>query len=258
MPEVKELHIGKQLEVPQPKNAPFFKLPRNELMVTVSGGGKTNAHIRTLIDSDKLAGLFDKYIVMSPNCRTDPSYKVLAHYIQNTTGQHIDDCFFTEWDPQVILDTMVEMRKVNAYIRKHRKQLNAKRLMSCHITIDDFADRSDISKSPSSPLIQCFTKGRHSQCSTTVLTQKFRLLNSAIRINSHSLWIGRITSSLEAKALAEEFGQAAGSEKAFLEMLKRATDPDFGFLYIVFGLKIRFFNSYRSEFKLKSSDDEEN
>ena len=48
-----------------------------------------------------------------------------------------------------------------------------------------------------------------------------------------------MTSSLEAKALAEEFGQAAGSEKILLEMLKRATDPDFGFLYIVFGLKIK-------------------
>ena len=62
-----------------------------------------------------------------------------------------------------------------------------------------------------------------------------------------------MTSSLEAKALAEKFGQAAGSEKLFLEMLKRATDPDFGFLYIVFGLRIRFFNSYRSEFRLTGS-----
>ena len=69
MPEVKALNVGKQLEVPQPKHAPFFKLPRNECMVTVSGGGKTNAHIRTLMDKDKLGGLFDKYIVMSPNCR---------------------------------------------------------------------------------------------------------------------------------------------------------------------------------------------
>jgi hypothetical protein len=80
-------------------------------------------------------------------------------------------------------------------------------------------------------------------------------LHSAIRINNNSLWIGRVTSSLEAKALAEEFGAAAGSEKIFLEMLKRATDPDFGFLYIVFGLKIRFFDSYRSEFRLKDADD---
>ncbi len=55
---------------------------------------------------------------------------------------------------------------------------------------------------------------------------------------------------MEAKALAEEFGQAAGSEKTFLEMVRRATMPDYGFLYIIFGLRIRFFNSYKSEFKL--------
>jgi len=258
MPQVKALDVGRQLEVPQPKHAPFFKLPRNECMVTVSGGGKTNAHIRTLTDKDKLGGLFDKYIVMSPNCRVDPAYKVLADYIERTTGQKKDDCFFSEWNPQVILDTLAEMRKVNAYVRKHKKQLQATRLYSCHITIDDFADRSDISKSPNSPLIQLFTKGRHSQCSCTCLTQKFRLLNSAIRVNCHSLWIGRITSSLEAKALAEEFGAAAGSEKTFLEMVRRATEPDYGFLYVVFGLKIRFFNSYRGEFRVTEADSQDN
>ena len=259
MPEVTRLSVGKQLDVPQPKHLPFFKLPRNECMITVSGGGKTNAHIQTLTQTWGLAGLFDKYVVMSPNAFTDPNYKILADYIERTTGQKKEDCFFTEWDPQVLLDTMAEMRKVNAYIRKHKKQLGATRLYSCHITIDDWADRSEVSKSPNSPLIKLWTQGRHSQCSCTCLTQKFRLLHSAIRINNNSLWIGRVTSSLEAKALAEEFGQAAGSEKVFLEILRRATDPDYGFLYIVFGLKIRFFNSYRSEFKLrdKTSPDQE-
>ena len=259
MPEVKPLNLGKQLEVPQPRNAPFFKLPRNECMVTVSGGGKTVAHIRTLMDPDKLGGLFDRYLVMSPNCRKggDPNYDVLAAYIERTTGQKREDCFYTEWDPQVLLDTMAEMRKVNAYVRKHRKELGATRLYSCHITIDDWADRSDISKSANSPLVQFFTRGRHSQCSCTCLTQKFRLLNSAIRVNCHSLWIGRVTSSLEKKALAEEFGAAAGSEKNFVAMLDRATESDYGFLYIVFGLKIRFFSSYRSEFRVRGSAEEE-
>ena len=257
MPEVLPLKMGKQLEVPQPRGAPFFKLPRNECMITISGGGKTVAHIRTLMDRDKLGGMFHKYLVMSPNCFTDPNYKVLARYIETTTGQKREDCFFSEWDPQLILDTMTEMRKVNAHIRKTRKQTGAKVLMSCHITIDDWADQSHVSKSANSPLIQLFTKGRHSQCSCTVLTQKFRLLNSAIRINSHSLWIGRVTSSLEKKALSEEFGAAAGSEENFALMLDRATGSDYGFLFIVFGLKIRFFSSYKSEFKITVATDEE-
>lgn len=54
--------------------------------------------------------------------------------------------------------------------------------------------------------------------------------------------------------MAEEFGAAAGDEKVFLDILKRSTDPDFGFLFITFGLKIRFFNSYRSEWKLRGSE----
>ena len=35
------------------------------------------------------------------------------------------------------------------------------------------------------------------------------------------------------------------------QMLRRATAPDFGFLYIVFGLKVRFFNGYGSEFVVR-------
>ena len=257
MPEVRPLKLGHQLQVPQPKNAPFFQLPRNEAMVTVSGGGKTVAHIRTLMDPDKLGGLFQRYLVMSPNCLTDPSFIPLAKYIERTTGQTKENCFHEEWDPQVIADTMAEMRKINAYIRKNKEKLGATHLMSCHLTVDDWADRSDISRNPSSPLIQLATKGRHSQCSTTILTQKFRLLNSAIRVNCHSLWVGRITSSLEKKALTEEFGESAGSDEAFQEILRRATAPDFGFLYVVFGLKVRFFSSYRSEFKVNTESPHE-
>ena len=255
MPEVKPLKLGSQLAVRQPKGAPFLQLPRNEAMCTVSGGGKTVAHLRTLIDYDKLGGLFDKYIVMSPNVHTDPNYIPLAKYIEKTTGQTKEQCFFDEWDPQIIQDTMTEMRKANAYVRKNREKHGFTHLYSCHITIDDFADRADIAKNPSSPLIQLFTKGRHSQCSCTILTQKFRLLNSAIRVNCHSLWLGRVISSLEKKALVEEYGQAAGSDEAFAAMLKKATTPDYGFLYIVFGLRVRFFNSYRSEFQVVEEGD---
>ena len=73
MTEVKALNVGKQLQVPQPKNAPFFKLPRNAIMLAPSGAGRSHAHIRTLIDPDKPGNLFDKYVVMSPNCWVDPA-----------------------------------------------------------------------------------------------------------------------------------------------------------------------------------------
>ena len=58
---------------------------------------------------------------------------------------------------------------------------------------------------------------------------------------------------MEKKALTEEFGESAGSDEAFQEILRRATAPDFGFLFVVFGLKVRFFSSYRSEFRVAES-----
>ena len=250
MSEVKALKLGTQLQVKQPKNEPFLFLPRNEYMVTISGGGKSLAHIQTLMSPQMLGGCFDHYVVMSPNCLTDPQFAPLAEYIERTTGQKKEDCFHEIWDGNVITETMDKMRKANAYLRKNREKLKVKHLYSCHITIDDFADRADISKSNNSPLIQLFTRGRHAQCSCTCLSQKFRLLNSAIRVNCHSLWIGRVNSSLERKALTEEFGEAAGSDEAFQQILKYATAPNYGFLYVVFGLKVRFFNSYHSEFQI--------
>ena len=35
-------------------------------------------------------------------------------------------------------------------------------------------------------------------------------------------------------------------------MLDTSTQRPYGFLYIVFGLKIRFFNGYQTEFKVRS------
>ena len=74
------------------------------------------------MDADKLGGCFDRYLVMSPNVHTDPNYTVLARYIEKTTGQTKEKVFFDEWDPQVITDTMAEMRKANAYVRKNHEK----------------------------------------------------------------------------------------------------------------------------------------
>ena len=103
MPEVRPLKLGKELQVLQPRHAPFFKLPRNEIMLSPSGGGKSLAHIRTLIDRDKLGGLFDRYFVFSPNAFVDPQYRALAQYIEAHTGQKKEDCFYDTWQPERIL-----------------------------------------------------------------------------------------------------------------------------------------------------------
>ena len=85
MPQVQPIKLNKEerLQVPQPKNAPFLFLPRNECMLTVSGGGKSVAHIRTLMDSDKLGGMFDRYEMISPNIFVDTQYESLIECAEN-------------------------------------------------------------------------------------------------------------------------------------------------------------------------------
>ena len=109
MPEVKPLKV-KDPKVKQPPY-PLRSLPANTLHIGPSGSGKTVALIRTLIDRDKLGGCFDAYYVFSPNCSVDSQYKVLGRYIQQHTGQKLEDCFFDTWDPSAIAQ-IIEDQKV--------------------------------------------------------------------------------------------------------------------------------------------------
>ncbi len=100
---------------------PLRSLPANTLHIGPSGSGKTVALIRTLIDRDKLGGCFDAYHVFSPNVWIDSQYKVLGKYIENHTGQKLEDCFHDTWDPEAIGQIIADQKKVNSYL-KNRKQ----------------------------------------------------------------------------------------------------------------------------------------
>ena len=131
MPEVKPLKV-KDPKVKQPAY-PLRSLPANTLHIGPSGSGKSVALIRTLIDRDKLGGCFDAYHVFSPNVWVDSQYKVLGKYIQEHTGQRLEECFHDTWDPGAIAQIIEDMKK--------------DRLLSIHITIDDFGENMAFVKS---------------------------------------------------------------------------------------------------------------
>ena len=82
---MKALKTSGEGKVRQPK-APFRSLPANSLHIGPSGSGKSLTLLRTLMDSDKLGGMFDKYLLFSPNIHVDPQYQVLIDYVHKTTG----------------------------------------------------------------------------------------------------------------------------------------------------------------------------
>ena len=114
MPEVRALKSDSGPTVRQPK-APFRSLPCSSLLVGPSGSGKSVVLIRTLMDADKLGGLFDRYEIFSPNVFTDPQYRDLIKYIEGgRTNQKREEFCHTTFDQGFIKQMMEDMRKSNA------------------------------------------------------------------------------------------------------------------------------------------------
>ena len=252
MPEVKALKTGSEGKVRQPK-APFRSLPANSLHIGPSGSGKSLTLLRTLMDSDKLGGMFDFYLLLSPNIFIDPQYASLIEYVHKTTGQKKEDFCFEDFDQTAIRKLMEDQKKANAYLRK----IGSKRLLSACCVIDDFGERADLMKAHGSVINSLFTRGRHLQISVYgLLLQRFRLANPTIRFNAHVLYVHKLNSQKDLEALAEEFSAAVGGKDNFVEMYKRATAKKYGFLFIVTGAEPRFYSSYNTEFRLKEDEDD--
>jgi hypothetical protein len=98
------------------------------------------------------------------------------------------------------------------------------------VVVDDFAD--DVRFSRNSKLLHAlFTRGRHSQISTIVSTQKFTAISTLIRVNASELYVFRLRNYLDLQTFLDELGAIAGSKQILLEMYKEATSTPYSFLY---------------------------
>ena len=98
------------------------------------------------------------------------------------------------------------------------------------MVVDDFAD--DIAFSRSSKLLHAlFTRGRHSQISTIVSTQKFTAVHPIIRVNASELYVFRLRNYSDLQTCLDEFGGVVGNKQTLLEMYKEATNTPLSFLY---------------------------
>ena len=252
MPEIKPIKSKVDGKVLQPK-PPFRSLPANSIHIGPSGSGKSLTLLRTLMDSDKLGGMFQKYLLFSPNIFVDPQYKALIDYVEKETGQKKEDFCFEDFDSDVIKQLMEDQKKVNTYLRK----IESKRLMSACIVIDDFGERADLVKAHGSIINSLFTRGRHLQISCYgLLLQRFRLANPTIRYNAHCIYVHKLNNQKDLEAIAEEFSASTGGIDNFIAMYRKATAKKYGFLFITTGADPRFFSSYDSEFKVRDQDEE--
>jgi hypothetical protein len=105
------------------------------------------------------------------------------------------------------------------------------------IVVDDFAD--DVKFSRNSKLLHSlFTRGRHSQISTIVATQKFNALSPIIRANASDLFVFRLRNYSDLQAFLDEVSAIAPKD-IILEMYRLATDEAFSFLTVHLTSKIK-------------------
>ena len=102
--------------------------------------------------------------------------------------------------------------------------------MQIAIIIDDFADSVEFSRN-AKLLHGLYTRGRHSQISTIVATQKFNALHPIIRVNASELFVFRLRNNQDLQTFLDEVS-ALIDKSTLLEMYRLATKDPYSFLYV--------------------------
>jgi hypothetical protein len=143
--------------------------------------------------------------------------------------------YYDEYDPTSLEQIISTHKKVVQYKKKKKK---TKKLFSILVVVDDFADDPRFSRN-SKLLHALFVRGRHSQISTIVSTQKFTAIHPIIRVNANELYVFRLRNHSDLQTFLDELGGIVGSKQNLLEMYQEATNTPFSFLYCRLTQKIK-------------------
>ena len=225
IPTIKPIKL-KEYEVKQSKYNVVSKLPMRAIILGPSGSGKSILLQNFILDIYHKC--FSRVFIFSPSINVDyqtwqPVKDMISKEISNKDDEEF---FFDHYDEEALLNIINTQRKIIEYQKKH----NHNKLFSILIVVDDFAD--DVKFSRNSKLLHSlFTRGRHSQISTIVATQKFNALSPIIRVNASDLYVFRLRNYSDLQAFMDEVSAIAPKD-VILEMYKLATDQPFSFLTV--------------------------
>ena len=225
IPNIKPIKL-KEYEVKQSKYDVVSKLPLRAIILGPSGSGKSILLQNMILDLyDKC---FKRIYIFSPSINVDyqtwePVKKMIEKEIINNDDEQF---YFDHYDEEALFNIINTQRKIIEYQKKH----NHNKLFSILIVVDDFAD--DVKFSRNSKLLHSlFTRGRHSQISTVVATQKFNALSPIIRVNASDLYVFRLRNYSDLQAFLDEVSAIAPKD-IILEMYRLATDEAYSFLTV--------------------------
>ena len=225
-PDIKAIRT-KEYEVPKSRYSQVGSLPTRSILLGPSGSGKSILLQNMILDIYK--NLFQRIYIFSPSIDVDyQTWEPVKTYIEKDLKiKHTEEepIYFSEYNSEELEKIINTQRKVTEFQKKE----NHKKLYQILIVIDDFADSVEFSRH-SKLLHSLFTRGRHSQISTIVATQKFTALHPIIRVNASELFVFRLRNYQDLECFINEVS-ALIDKKSLLEMYNLATNEPYSFLY---------------------------
>jgi len=225
IPTIKQIKL-KEYEVKQSRYNVASKLPMRSIILGPSGSGKSILLQNFILDIYK--DCFSRIYIFSPSINVDyQTWEPVKKYINKEITNNDDENFYYDhYNEDALFNIITTQRKIIEYQKKH----NHNKLFSILIVVDDFAD--DVKFSRNSKLLHSlFTRGRHSQISTVVATQKFNALSPIIRVNASDLYVFRLRNYSDLQAFLDEVSAIAPKD-VILEMYHLATDEPYSFLTV--------------------------
>lgn len=225
IPTIKPIKL-KEYEVKQSKYNVVSKLPLRAIVLGPSNSGKSILIQNMILDIYHKC--FSRIYIFSPSINVDyqtwqPVKDMISKEITNNDEEQF---YFDHYDEDALSNIINTQRKIIEYQKKH----NHNKLFSILIVVDDFADDAKFSRN-SRLLHSQFTRGRHSQISTIVATQKFNAISPIIRVNASDLYVFRLRNYGDLQAFLDEVSAIAPKD-IILEMYRMATDEPFSFLTV--------------------------
>jgi hypothetical protein len=235
------------LELKQSKSDFLPKLPVRAIVAGPSGAGKGILVSKLLLDPKYYRDRFERIYYFSQSAKVDHNLKPLKRYCEDQLGQK-EECIYDEFDEVFLKGLLARQLKLTEYLKEHK----AKKGYGVCIVIDDFADMPSVVRG--GLLSSLFIRGRHANISTFVLTQRYRALDPAIRINATALYFFRSRNGKDLEAMIEE-NSALAHRKDIEALYRKATAKHYGFLYIDLQAKDldhMFYSSFDSRLMLAS------
>ena len=235
----------------QPSDPVVPLVPCTGIFLGPSKSGKTVALISLILEQYR--GVFERIYIFSPSVNIDDGWIPVKKYIEEDleVNTEREQTYWDEWDEAALRRIIQQQRKIT----EASKKLEMKKLYQVLVVIDDFADTPQLHK-PHGALDTLFIRGRHTQISTWVSSQKLRLISAAVRVNMQFLCCWRLRNQHELDAVIEELSALLPKEQLH-RLYEQATREPYSFLFVYY-LKPKnemFYKRFEERFALEKDCD---